>query len=86
MFAVLLSCIPGTGVTVRSQNASMPNEQVPVQSVGIRPPDTFSTLEGGLELHDVRWSPDGRGMALLDSEAFCRTFLVNDEDDGERQS
>lgn len=34
-------------------------------------------------MNDVRWSPDGRGMVLLDSDAFCCAFLVNDEDEEE---
>ncbi|KAG8887832.1 hypothetical protein FRB98_008904 [Tulasnella sp. 332] len=29
---------------------------------------------------DIRWSPDGRGMALMDVEAFCCAFLVADEE------
>lgn len=29
---------------------------------------------------DIRWSPDGRGMVLMDAEVFCCAFLVANED------
>ncbi|KAG6911528.1 hypothetical protein DXG01_011830 [Tephrocybe rancida] len=32
------------------------------------------------ETRDVRWSPDGKGLALLDKEQYCCAFEVEDDD------
>lgn len=29
---------------------------------------------------DIQWAPDGKGMLLLDKEAFCCAFEVEDEE------
>ncbi|KAG8896531.1 hypothetical protein FRB99_008852 [Tulasnella sp. 403] len=33
------------------------------------------------DVRDVRWSPDGRGITLLDRETFCCAFMVVEEDE-----
>ena len=33
----------------------------------------------------IRWSPDGKGMALLDKDTFCCAFEVTDSDAPEDQ-
>ncbi|KAG8948606.1 hypothetical protein FRC04_009509 [Tulasnella sp. 424] len=33
------------------------------------------------EVRDIRWAPDGRGMALVDKEAFCCAFMVIEDED-----
>lgn len=32
-------------------------------------------------MRDIRWAPDGRGMALVDKEAFCCAFMVVEDED-----
>ena len=35
------------------------------------------------ETREIQWSPDGKGLALLDKDTFCCAFEVEDEGDGE---
>ena len=41
-------------------------------------PDLPTTVR--FESRVIRWSPDGKGMALLDRETFCCAFEVTDSD------
>jgi hypothetical protein len=33
-------------------------------------------------VRDVRWAPDGRGVLLVDGNAYCCAFEVDDEGQG----
>lgn len=35
---------------------------------------------GQFNAQDIRWAPDGKGLILLDKEAFCCAFEVEDEE------
>jgi hypothetical protein len=70
----------GSGKTVRKKRLPSVSEYLPVRT--IRFDSTPSNqLSEQFDTRSIRWSPDGKGLVLMDKDTFCCAFEVSDEDE-----